>query len=71
MNTRDFNVAGMCCNMCITKINKALEVFPQLEKVELQFTSPQMRITFNEPISEQEIMQAVDNAGHYTASLAK
>lgn len=70
MKIRNFNVSGMCCPMCITKINKALEVFPQLEKVELQFDAPQMRITYKGEVSEHEIMKAVDNAGHYNASLA-
>lgn len=71
MKTRDFNIAGMCCNMCITKINKALEVFPQLQKVELQFDAPQMRVFFKEDVSDVEIIDAVDNAGHYFASTAQ
>ena len=70
MEIKSFNISGMCCETCITKINKALETFPQLESVELQFSEPQLKLTYKEVVAEQDIINAINNAGHYTANLA-
>ncbi|MCO5248261.1 MAG: heavy-metal-associated domain-containing protein [Chitinophagales bacterium] len=66
METKIFHISGMCCETCITKINKALEAFPELEKVELQFSEPQLTLLHKDNVDEQAIVNAINQAGHYT-----
>ena len=53
-------VSGMCTDMRIKKISKALEAVPQLEKVDLQFSSPQIKVSYKGSIPGQPVSGSVE-----------
>lgn len=67
MTTKKVNISGMCCNNCVTYIEGALSKISQIENSQVQLEAPQVVINLKEDISDEDLIKAINAAGHYTA----
>ncbi len=68
MLTRSYQIAGMCCEHCITHVQTALESLPEIESLKVQIEEPQAVITLKSDIEDEKIIAVINNAGHYSAT---
>ncbi len=71
MNTQQYNISGMCCENCITHVKGALAALPEVEKIEVQLEAPQATVSFKNEVPENQIIEAINQAGHYSAKPAQ
>lgn len=69
MQVKSFMVSGMCCDHCVTKIKTALEAMDEVALTEVQFSEPQVKVSLKDAVAEERLISAINNAGHYKASL--
>ena len=62
-----FQISGISCGGCATRVKKTLEEHPNIEKVEI-FLAPKGAtiISMNETLSVQDIQKQLDKLGEYT-----
>ncbi len=68
MLIKKYQIAGMCCENCITHVKTALEALPQVADLKVQIESPQAIVSFTEGLPDQKILDTINNAGHYSAT---
>lgn len=71
MLTKKFHIEGMCCDHCVTNIKGALEAISQVSDFQVQADYPQATVQLKTPFSGKQISEAINNAGHYTATEIK
>ncbi len=71
MLIKKYQISGMCCDNCITHVKSALEALPQVVDLKVQIESPQAVVSFREGISDKEILETINNSGHYAATEIK
>lgn len=65
MERKKFNVEGMTCSACVSKIEKEVEKVKGVSRVSVNLLKKTMMVEFVEnEISEEQILQAVDKAGY-------
>jgi cation transport ATPase len=64
--THTYQVAGMTCNACVSRVKIELLKLVDILKVELQLDYPQATITMKKHIATDKLQQAISKAGHYT-----
>jgi len=64
-----FQISGISCGGCITRVKKTLENHPNIEKAEI-FLAPKGAtiITMNETLSVEDIQKQLDELKGYTIS---
>lgn len=67
MIKQKFQISGISCDGCISRVKKTLEEHPKIEKVEI-FLAPKGAtiISMNETLSVQDIQKQLDKLGEYT-----
>ncbi|MCG7501211.1 heavy-metal-associated domain-containing protein [Tenacibaculum sp. Mcav3-52] len=67
MIKQKFQISGISCGGCISRVKKTLEEHPNIEKVEI-FLAPKGAtiISMNETLSVQDIQKQLDKLGEYT-----
>lgn len=64
----EYNISGMTCSGCVSKIKSALLSMPSIDALELTLETGIARITMNEHISLEQLQQRVASLGNYTLS---
>jgi copper chaperone CopZ len=64
--THTYQIEGMHCNSCVSKVIEELTKLSDVTKAEVQLSSPQATITMQQHISDETLQRAVANAGTFT-----
>src|SRR5688572_18434918 len=68
--THTYNITGMTCNKCVTKVKSELLKLGDVISAEVQLNAPQAEIAMSKHITVPILQQAIDKAGPYTISEA-
>lgn len=63
--TKEYAITGMFCGSCVAKVSGALKGLKGVEKVDVQLTYPQARITITEDFDMQKVNIALKKVGEY------
>ncbi|HHV30795.1 heavy-metal-associated domain-containing protein [Caproiciproducens sp. LBM24188] len=63
MNTMLCNVSGIRNKECKTQIKNALDKIPGVQEVGVNLVSGTVKVDYNEPATELEIKDCIENAG--------
>jgi len=61
-----WNIEGMKCDGCVTKVQQALEALPEVTEVSVSLQTGVARVETGMRLSPDEVDRAVTNAGHFT-----
>ena len=67
MMKQKFQISGISCGRCVSRVKKTLEEHPNIEKAEI-FLAPKgaALITMNEALSVAELQKQLDGLNGYT-----
>lgn len=67
MMKQKFQISGISCGGCVSRVKKTLEEHPKIEKAEI-FLAPKgaALITMNEALSVAELQKQLDGLNGYT-----
>ena len=67
MMKQKFQISGISCGGCVSRVKKTLEEHPNIEKAEI-FLAPKAAalITMNEALSVAELQKQLDGLNGYT-----
>jgi copper chaperone len=66
MTTTEFQVTGMTCSHCEHAVSSEVSQIPGVDHVEVSAATGRLVITSSEPVTDEQVLAAVDEAG-YTA----
>lgn len=66
MTTSEFQVTGMTCEHCEQAVSQEVGQIPGITGVEVSAATGRLLVTAGNPISDDQVLAAVDEAG-YTA----
>jgi copper chaperone CopZ len=64
--THKYQIKGMHCSSCVTKIQEALARLPHVQSAIVSLNPPEATVTMREHISTEELNQAAKKAGDYS-----
>jgi copper chaperone len=65
--TATFTVTGMTCGHCVQAVTDELQTIAGVETVDVELASGTVTVVSAEPITEQALAAAVDEAGYALA----
>lgn len=65
--TAMFTVTGMTCGHCVQAVTDELQTIAGVETVDVELASGAVTVVSDEPITEQALAAAVDEAGYALA----
>ncbi len=65
--TATYTVTGMTCNHCVQAVTSELTEIPGVEGVQVDLPSGAVTVTSAEPLAEDAVRAAVDEAGYELA----
>ena len=65
--TATFTVTGMTCGHCVQAVTDELQTIAGVETVDVELASGAVTVVSDEPITEQGLAAAVDEAGYALA----
>ena len=66
MMTTEFQVTGMTCSHCEQAVSSEVSQIAGVDNVEVSAATGRLIITSSEPVADEQVLAAVDEAG-YTA----
>ncbi len=60
----DFGIEGMSCASCVARVEKAITAVPGVASVVVNLATERATVTFNEPVSTEAVLQAIEKAGY-------
>lgn len=67
MTSTEFRVTGMTCSHCEHAVSDEVSRLPGVEAVDVDASTGRLIVTSTAPISDEQVLAAVDEAG-YTAA---
>ncbi|TQL66362.1 copper ion binding protein [Nocardioides albertanoniae] len=67
MSTQNFTVVGMTCGHCVSSVTEEITEIAGVSNVDVDLASGNVTVTASEPISDDAIRAAVDEAGYSLA----
>lgn len=67
MNTQSFTVVGMTCGHCVSSVTEEVTEIAGVSNVDVDLASGNVTVTASEPISDDAIRAAVEEAGYSLA----
>ena len=70
MSTTSYQVTGLTCGHCVTAVTGQLTALPEVTDVQVDLVAggiSTVSVTSAEPLAEQEIAAALDEAGYQLA----
>ena len=64
MTRTDYIVSGMTCGHCASAVTEEISKITSVTGVDVDVASGQVRVTSTEPLSDQAVAAAVDEAGY-------
>ena len=68
MTTQTYTVTGMTCAHCVTAVSTEINQIPGVTDVRVDLASGSVAVTSDQPVDEQAVAAAVDEAGYELAS---
>lgn len=66
--THSYNITGMSCTSCVTRVKNELLKATGVENAVIQLQHPQATITMSQHIPLPQLEEIISKAGHYTIS---
>ena len=67
MSTQNFTVVGMTCGHCVSSVTEEVTEIAGVSNVDVDLASGNVTVTSSEPISDDAIRAAVEEAGYSLA----
>ena len=67
MSTQNFTVVGMTCGHCVSSVTEEVTEIAGVSNVDVDLASGNVTVTASEPISNDAIRAAVEEAGYSLA----
>jgi copper ion binding protein len=67
MSTQNFTVVGMTCGHCVSSVTEEVTEIAGVSNVDVDLASGNVTVTASEPISDDAIRAAVEEAGYSLA----
>ena len=67
MSTQNFTVVGMTCGHCVSSVTEEVTEIAGVSNVDVELASGNVTVTSSEPISDDAIRAAVEEAGYSLA----
>ena len=67
MSTQNFTVVGMTCGHCVASVTEEVTEIAGVSNVDVDLASGNVTVTATEPISDDAIRAAVEEAGYSLA----
>lgn len=68
--THTYNISGMTCSSCVTKVKSELLKMGDITQTDVQLKAPQATITMQKHIPIETLQSAIQKAGNYTITEA-
>ncbi|MGH8998233.1 MAG: heavy-metal-associated domain-containing protein [Acidimicrobiia bacterium] len=68
MTETTYTVVGMTCDHCVRAVTSEVSRVPGVEDVEVDLVTGQVRVTSHEPVDDEAIVAAVEEAGYGVSS---
>ena len=65
--TENYVVAGMTCGHCVMSVTEELTAVQGVTDVQVDLASGQVRVTSEQPLSTEQVREAVEEAGYSLA----
>jgi copper chaperone len=65
--TQTFTVTGMTCGHCVASVTEEISELPGVEAVDVVLDSGAVTVTSSQPLEEQSVRAAVEEAGYQLA----
>jgi copper chaperone len=65
--TQTFTVTGMTCGHCVASVTEEISEIPGVESVDVVLDSGAVTVTSSQPLEEQSVRTAVEEAGYQLA----
>ena len=65
--TQTFTVTGMTCGHCVASVTEEISEIPGVESVDVVLDSGAVTVTSSQPLEEQSVRAAVEEAGYQLA----
>ena len=65
--TENYVVAGMTCGHCVVSVTEELTAVQGITDVQVDLASGQVRVTSEQPLSTEQVREAVEEAGYSLA----
>jgi copper chaperone len=62
--TQTFTVTGMTCGHCVASVTEEISEIPGVESVDVVLDSGAVTVTSSQPLEEQSVRTAVEEAGY-------
>lgn len=67
-NSATYRVQGMTCDHCVAAVTSELEALEGVRQVDVDLASGDVRVTSDEPLTDEAVQAAVDEAGYEVVS---
>ena len=67
MSTQNFTVVGMTCGHCVASVTEEVTEIAGVSNVDVDLASGNVTVTATEPVSDDAIRTAVEEAGYSLA----
>lgn len=64
MSTKTYTVTGMTCGHCVSSVSTEVSQIPGVTDVQVDLASGAVTVTSDQPIDDEAIRAAVDEAGY-------
>ena len=65
--TKNFTVTGMTCGHCVASVTEEVQEIPGVENVEVFLETGNLSVTSSEPVDDDAVKAAVEDAGYQLA----
>ena len=65
--TATYTVSGMTCGHCVSSVTEEVQGVPGVEDVRVELESGALTVTSSEPVAEDAVRTAVEEAGYQLA----
>jgi copper chaperone len=65
--TQTFTVTGMTCGHCVASVTEEISELPGVEAVDVVLDSGAVTVTSSQPLEQQSVRAAVEEAGYQLA----
>jgi len=68
MSTQSYTVVGMTCGHCVSSVGAEVAALPGVTDVNVDLATGHVTFTADEPVTDQQVRGAVEEAGYTLAS---
>jgi copper chaperone len=67
MTTQNYTVTGMTCSHCVSSVSAEIKQIPGVTDVQVDLGSGSVTVTSDQPVDDNAVAAAVDEAGYELA----